>query len=112
MKFVIKLYETYSGREVVSEFIESLQPKTKAKLIRQLELLEEFGKQLGMPHAKPIGRGLFELRVRGKQEVRVIYAYTKKDTAYLLHAFLKKTQAIPRRELNIALKRKKEIDNI
>lgn len=109
---IIKLYETPSGREVVNDFIESLQAPTKAKLICQLELLEEFGPKLAMPHAKPIGDGLFELRVRGKQEVRVIYAYVQNSTIYLLHAFLKKTRAIPQKELNTALNRKNEIDKI
>lgn len=112
MRTVIKLYETPSGRKVVNEFIESLQPQTKAKLIRQVELLEEFGPQLSMPHAKPIGGGLFELRVRGKQEVRIIYIYVETNTVYLLHGFLKKSQSIPKKEINIAKKRIRGINTL
>ena len=87
-----------------------LQDDTQAKLLRQIKLLEEFGPQTGMPHAKPIGDGLYELRVRGKQEVRILYIFVKRSAIYLLHGFLKKTEAIPNRELNIAKERKREIE--
>jgi phage-related protein len=65
-----------------------------------------------MPNAKSIGGGLYEIRVRGKQEVRILYVFAKKDPIYLLHGFLKKTQAIPKRELAIALTRKKEVEKL
>lgn len=78
----------------------------------RINLLKEFGPRLGMPYVKPVGNGLFELRVRGKQEVRILYAYVRGDTIYLLHGFVKKTQTIPRKELNIALKRQKEVDSL
>jgi phage-related protein len=77
--------------------------------MRQLELLEEFGPLLNMPHAKPLGDGLYELRVRGKQEVRVFYVFAHGDNIYLLHGFLKKDQAIPKREIKLARIRKSEI---
>ena len=51
-------------------FIRSLQKPTIAKALRMLDLLERFGYKLGMPHSKQITAGLFELRVRGMQEVR------------------------------------------
>lgn len=65
-----------------------------------------------MPNAKSIGGGLFELRVRGRQEVRVLYIFVRGKNIYLLHGFLKKTQAIPKRDLNIAVVRKNEIESI
>ena len=65
-----------------------------------------------MPHAKPLGDGLYELRVRGKEEIRTIYVYQKGKTIIILHGFKKKTMAISRRDLKIALQRKKEVDNL
>ncbi len=54
--------------------------------------------------------GLHELRFREKAgQVRVIYYIKKGDALYLVHAFRKKTQTIPRRDLDIILKRLKEI---
>lgn len=59
---------------------------------------------------KPMGNGLVELRVRGKQEVRVLFVYAKGKRIYLLHGFIKKTQTTPKKELELALQRKKVVD--
>jgi phage-related protein len=107
--FEIEYYETSSGKEVVKDFIDKLPKIPGAKLGRQLDLLEEFGNDLGMPHAKPMGDGLLELRVRGKQEVRVFYVHVIGKRIVLLHGFIKKTQETPKRELEIARKRQSEI---
>jgi len=109
MAWEIIYYETSSGREVVKDFIDSLQESTQAKLGRQLDLLEEHGNQLGMPHAKAMGGGLIELRVRGKQEVRAFYAFAVDKRIYLLHGFVKKAQTTPKKELDIARQRQAEI---
>jgi hypothetical protein len=75
MAWGIEYYKTSDGQEVIKDFIDNLQENTKAKVGRQLDLLEAHGNHLGMPHAKPMGGGLIELRVRGKQEVRIFYAF-------------------------------------
>ncbi len=109
MAWEIIYYDTPSGQEVVKDFIDGLQENTQAKLGRQLDLLGEHGNQLGMPHAKLMGGGLIELRVRGKQEVRIFYAFAIGKRIYLLHGFIKKTQTTPKKELDIARKRQTEI---
>jgi phage-related protein len=109
MAWDIEYYKTRSGQEVIKDFIDNLQESTQAKLGRQLELLEEHGIQLGMPHAKPMGGGLTELRVRGKQEVRVFYVFAFGKHIYLLHGFVKKTKTTPKKELDIARQRQAEI---
>lgn len=112
MSWRVILYESKGGQKPIEDFVYLLQPSTQAKLARQIDLLEEFGPRLGMPNAKPIGDGLFELRVRGKQEVRMIYIFVLGKNIYLLHGFIKKAQAISRRDLGIARTRKKEIENL
>lgn len=112
MSWIVVLYESKGGQKPVEDFVNSLQSNTKAKLIRQVDLLEEFGPRLGMPNAKPIGAGLYELRIRGKQETRILYMFVHEQTVYLLHGFIKKTQKISRSDINIALIRKKEIENL
>ena len=94
----------------IEEFIESLENNTIAKVLRTFELLEKFGNQLGMPHSKKVGNGLFELRIRGNQEVRFLYVFQKGQIVIILSGFIKKTMKIPTRELNLAIKRKKDID--
>lgn len=115
MTWQIEYYQTPSGQEVIKDFIDSLQEATQAKLGRQLDLLGQYGNLLGMPHAKVLGDGLLELRVRGKrgsQEVRVFYVFVVNSRIYLLHAFVKKTQATPKKELDIARKRQAEIKRV
>lgn len=98
------LFETDRGEEPVKEFIKSQNPATIAKITHVLDLLEKFGSFLGMPHSKKMTSGLFELRIRGKQEIRIFYTIVKKNI-YLLHAFQKQSQKTPSKEINIAKQR-------
>lgn len=95
----------------MGDFINGLQPHTIAKFRYQIKLLSEFGPTLGMPHAKAIGKGLLELRVRGNEEVRGLYIFIENHDVILLHAFKKKTISIPSKELKIARTRQREYIN-
>ncbi len=86
----------------IEDFIKSLEPQTISKVLRTLDLLEEFGHRLGMPHTKKIDGAILELRIIGKQNVRFLYAYHKKAIV-VLHCFIKKTQKMPVRELHTAI---------
>jgi len=58
-----------------------------------LELIEELGPHLGKPHTAPLGKGLFEIRAKGKkvfQELSFV-RFTKKKLSYYIQS-LKKTQ--------------------
>ncbi len=83
-----------------------------ADFARLVELLMEFGPNLRMPHSRALGRGLFELRARGREGVgRVFYCFAVGQRVVILHAFVKKTQQIPEQEVRIARKRMKEVQN-
>lgn len=92
----------------VHEHLFSLEKNTYTKVLKQIKLLENIGHSLGMPYSKPISRNLFELRVRGKQEVRIFYCFHNKQ-ACLLHSFVKKTQKTPQKEIAIAQKRQSSL---
>jgi hypothetical protein len=85
----------------VENFFESLNEKEIAKVIRTVELLEEFGSNLGMPHSRHMSGGLLELRIRGNREVRVFYCFHK-NKAFLLHACIKKSEKTLDKELRKA----------
>ncbi len=85
----------------VEAFLESLYEKEIAKVIRTIELLEEFGNNLGMPHSRHMSDGLLELRVRGTREIRIFYCFHKKQVV-LLHTCIKKTQKTLDKELHRA----------
>ena len=97
--------------EKIDEFIDSLEKAGIAKALRTIDLLERFGNKLGMPHSKKIAKGLFELRIRGEEEARIIYTFHK-SSIVLLHGFKKKSQKIPKRELNVAREKQKILDDV
>ncbi len=96
---------------LLEKFIKGLEKRTVAKVLRTLDLLEQFGSKLGPPHTKKISTNLFELRISGKQEIRIFYVFHKSDI-FLLHGFIKKSQRIPKKELKIALRKFKGLDGI
>jgi phage-related protein len=102
----IEYYEQASGKRPVEEFIDSLDAKSQARIARTLDLLEEFGINLGMPYAKHLEKQLWELRVRhGRNRYRIIYFLYTEQTFVLLHGFNKKTGAVPRADMEIASNR-------
>lgn len=90
--------------EEVEAFLHSLEEYTSAKFLRTLDLLERFGYRLGPPYCKKIGADLFELRIRGQQDVRVFFTF-RNDRAVLFYGFKKKTNKIPVKHLKNALRR-------
>lgn len=95
----------------LEKFIAMLEKPTIAKILRMLELLKQFGNRLGMPHSKKVGDRLFELRIRGQQEVRIFYTFHK-DTAVLLHGFIKKSEQTPTKEFLLAYQKIDALDKI
>ncbi len=73
MSFKIVFYRTSGGKSPIDKFIDAQDAATQAKIIRGLELLRTYGSEVGMPYVKYLGGKLFELRIRGKNEVRILY---------------------------------------
>lgn len=89
----------------VIHFFKTIQKVERTKISRYVHLLRDYGPNLGYPQSKYIGNGLYELRIRGKREIRVFY-FIKSNTCYLIHACIKKSQKTPIKELQLAYKRK------
>jgi phage-related protein len=90
--------------------IDALPIGIRASYARLTELLEEFGLGLRMPHSRAMGGGLFELRPRGCEGIaRVFYCTKVGSKIIILHSFIKKTNETPRRELDIARRRQREV---
>jgi phage-related protein len=65
---------------------------------------------LAQPHTKAMGDGLFELRLMGAEGIaRVMYCTLSGRRIVMLHGFIKKTQKTPHAELEIAMRRMKEV---
>lgn len=99
----------YFHPRVLSE-IESWPVDVLADYAHLVELLIEHGPNLRMPHSRAMGDGLFELRPRGKSGIgRALYFFLVNQRVVVVHAFIKKTQQTPDKELRLARKRMKEI---
>ena len=99
----------YFNERVLAE-IERWPVGVLADYARIVELLMEFGPDLRMPHSRALGGGPFELRPRGREGIgRALYCYLVGERVVVLHAFVKKTQATPERDLRIARRRMKEV---
>lgn len=99
----------YYGEEVRLQ-IEALPIGIRASYARLTDLLEEFGLDLRLPHSRSMGGGLFELRPRGREGIaRVFYCMREGRRIIMLHSYLKKTTETPKRELDIARRRQREI---
>lgn len=108
----IETYETGRGEKVVDEFIKKQQPQAIAKIAHTINLLAKFGNKLGMPYSKSLGGGLYELRIRGKEELRIIYCFGQRRKIYLLHGFKKQTEKTPLKELKVAQERMETLTSI
>ncbi|MFO1267361.1 MAG: type II toxin-antitoxin system RelE/ParE family toxin, partial [Rubrivivax sp.] len=83
-----------------------------ADYARLIELLVEHGPSLKLPHSKSLGDGLFELRPHGREGIaRALYCFVAGRRITVVHAFVKKTQATPLKDLKLARKRVKEFAN-
>jgi len=72
--------------------------------------METFGPDLGMPHTRAMGGGLFELRLKAAEGIaRVFYCTVVDRRIVFLHQFVKKTEKTPRKELQVAQHRMREL---
>ena len=102
----------YFHPKILAE-IRSWPADVRADYVRLVELLAKHGPALRLPHSRSLGQGLLELRPRGRAGIgRAMYCFVKGRRVIVLHAFTKKTQKTPARDLKIARKRLKEIQNV
>jgi len=100
---------TFYDTDVESEILD-LPTGLLARFVRYAERLEEHGPNLGMPHTRAMGDGLFELRLKaGEGIARVFYCTIVDRRIVMLHHFVKKSQKTPRKELATARSRLKEV---
>ncbi|HMN20192.1 MAG TPA: type II toxin-antitoxin system RelE/ParE family toxin [Ottowia sp.] len=88
----------------------ALPADMQARFLRIAELLEEFGPQrVGLPHVRPLESKLWEMRMKGRDGIaRAVYAAVQGRCLLVLHVFVKKTQATPRKAIDTALQRLKD----
>ncbi len=109
-KITGRFYASANGRRPVREWLLELT-KTDRRIIGKDIQKVEFGWPIGMPYCRPLGHGLWEVRsdLTGGRIARVIFCIADGEMV-LLHGFEKKTQKTPTRDIELALKRKQDIE--
>ncbi|MBL7125019.1 MAG: type II toxin-antitoxin system RelE/ParE family toxin [Dehalococcoidales bacterium] len=107
MKWEIEFYQDSQGNIPVQDFIRQQPAKVKAKILKYIDLLQDFGLSLGQPRVEKLaGSEVWELKIRhSSNRYRILYFAFSGRSFILLHAFLKKTAKTPKNELEIAQSR-------
>ncbi len=101
-------YISPNGNNPVKDFITSLEMNQRAKIRRILELAENYGLEFIHPYVKKLsGSPLWEIRILGKDNIRILYIGLSGNNILALHGFFKKTQKTPLKEIETALNRLK-----
>lgn len=100
----------YHDKDVES-FVLGLPDGLLARYLRLTDMILEFGPNLGMPHTRAMGDGLFELRVKSKEGIaRVFFCAVIGQRIIMLHGFVKKSEETPPKELKLARLRLSEVN--
>ena len=98
-------YDLPGGGEPAREFLDGLDAKMRAKMLRTVKLLQDNGPSLREPYSKPLNDGIFEVRAKvGTDISRVLYFFFVGHKIILTNGFIKKTQKTPPEEIALAKK--------
>lgn len=102
-------YQTAAGAEPVRDWLLTLDAEDRRVIGVDIATVE-YGWPVGMPTCRSLSDGLWEVRssLPSRREARVIFAVIDEQMV-LLHGFIKKSQKTPKADLDLALKRLKDV---
>jgi len=105
-----RFWKSRSGAEPVRDWLQSLSREDQRTIGTDIAMVE-FGWPVGMPTCRPMGGGLLEVRsdLEDKRTARVLFCFAGGQMV-LLHGFIKKSEKTPKEELELARKRKREME--
>lgn len=105
MNYTITYYS-----ESIQDDVLALPPGLRGRYFALADRMELHGPNLGEPHSKAFGDGLFELRLKAAEGIaRVFYCTLVNKRIVVLHSFVKKTDKTPVKERRLAEMRMKEV---
>jgi phage-related protein len=113
LSYKIYFYKSSSGKEVITDFIDSFSNKIVLKIKSDIRLLEEYGLSLlSTSKIKKIGglSNLYELRIKTNVQIRLFFAFVSPNIFLIVHGFIKKSNKTPLNEIKTAFNRLKEFD--
>ena len=107
----VVLFQERDGTVPLLDWLRDLEPKARTKCRIRLERLAELGHELRRPEADYVGDGLYELRARHQGvNYRILYFFQAREAVVVSHGFSKQQAQLPRREIELARKRKRAFE--
>lgn len=104
--WVVVFYTDEDGKDLIRQFLESLDLQTQARFEWSIEQLRMRNVLAREPLVRHIEGKIYELRRESNTNIyRLFYALLSRKRILILHGLQKKTQKTPRKEIEIALKR-------
>ena len=104
------LYQEVDGTVPLLEWLDSLPSKAVAKWRVRIERLAELGHELRRPEADYLRDDIYELRVRLQSiNYRILYFFRGQEAVVISHGLVKE-RAVPRKEIDEAIARKKQFE--
>lgn len=106
----VVFWASETGTEPVRDWLKTLDKDDRRQIGEDIKTVQ-FGWPVGMPVCRPMGKGLFEVRSRisDGRIARVLFCFHE-NRMVLLHGFIKKSQKTPKPDLDLALKRQKQME--
>jgi phage-related protein len=99
-------YISARNENPINDFLNSLDEVQQGKFARIIQAITDYGLISAIPHIKKLANTpIWEIRILGKNSVRIFYAVPHQNTVLLLHGFRKKSQKTPSKEITTALHR-------
>ncbi len=95
----------------VDKELAALPVDMRARFVRICELIEAVGlERVGVPYIRHLTGPLWEMRMKGRDGIsRALYVTVQRKRVVVVRVFIKKTRKTPRQEIDLALKRAKEV---
>ena len=89
----IVLFEDLDHTVPVLDWLDGLPVEARLRCLARFDLLEEFGHELGRPHAAYLGGDLYELRIKFyRVNYRILYFFHGRTAAVLCHGLAKEAK--------------------
>ena len=104
LMFIVEFYKSPNGKEVVKKTYFEYSDKQRAKIAKSMANLKEYGINQAIANLrKLLGTHLWEYRILGKDNIRIICVSLPSNRIMVLHIFTKKSQKTSTKDLKTSI---------
>ena len=108
--YKVSFYTPHGKISPIQEYLSLTEEHTRAKILTKIKYVQEFGLSRNIPDLKKVtNTPLWELRILGRDNIRIFCISLPNKEVKVIHIFSKKKQKAPLKEIKLALARCEEI---